>query len=67
MALWEGDELTVRLLEEGKLNLCLRLMHEFCRRMEGLPKPLSDTRALAETAAAAELPDTGTPSSGCSR
>lgn len=28
--LWEGDELTVRfLLEEGKLNLCLRLMHEY--------------------------------------
>ena len=27
--LWEGDELTVRfLLEEGKLNLCLRLLHE---------------------------------------
>jgi len=28
--LWEGDELTVRfLLEEGKLNLCLRLMADF--------------------------------------
>mmetsp|Transcript_6980 Transcript_6980/g.11733 ORF Transcript_6980/g.11733 Transcript_6980/m.11733 type:complete len:304 (+) Transcript_6980:84-995(+) len=28
--LWEGDELTVRfLLEEGKLNLCLRLMSEY--------------------------------------
>ena len=31
--LWEGDELTVRfMLEEGKLNLCLRLMHDFCRQ-----------------------------------
>jgi len=28
--LWEGDELTVRfLLEEGKLNLCMRLMKEY--------------------------------------
>lgn len=28
--LWEGDDLTVRfLLEEGKLNLCLRLMVDF--------------------------------------
>ena len=31
--LWEGDELTVRfMLEEGKLNLCLRMMHEYCRQ-----------------------------------
>jgi len=31
--LWEGDELTVRfMLEEGKLNLCLRLMHDYCRQ-----------------------------------
>ena len=30
--LWEGDQLTVRfLLEEGKLNLCMRLMHEYKR------------------------------------
>ncbi|KAL1500231.1 hypothetical protein AB1Y20_012899 [Prymnesium parvum] len=30
--LWEGEQLTVRfVLEEGKLNLCLRLMHEFKR------------------------------------
>ena len=60
--LWEGDELTVRfLLEEGKLNLCLRLMHEFCRRMEGLLQaPERYAAFLAETAAAAELPDTGT-------
>ena len=28
--LWEGEELTVRyMLEEGKLNLCLRLMEEY--------------------------------------
>jgi len=30
--LWEGDDLTVRfLLEEGKLNLCLRMMNSFCK------------------------------------
>ena len=30
--LWEGEELTVRyMLEEGKLNLCLRLMEEYKR------------------------------------
>ena len=35
--LWEGDDLTIRfMLEEGKLNLCLRLMHEYCRAMIGL-------------------------------
>ena len=29
--LWEGDQLTVRfLLEEGKLNLCLRQMNNYC-------------------------------------
>ena len=38
--LWEGDDLTVRfMLEEGKLNLCLRLMHEFCRAMIALKSP----------------------------
>lgn len=32
--LWERDELTVRfLLEEGKLNLCLRLLVEFKKHM----------------------------------
>ena len=57
--LWEGDELTVRfLLEEGKLNLCLRLMHDFCRAVAAMQPP-SDAYAsfLAERAAAAELPD----------
>ena len=30
--LWEGEELTVRyMLEEGKLNLCLRLMEDYKR------------------------------------
>eukprot|EP00966_Prymnesium_polylepis_P007470 171624-Prymnesium_polylepis.1 len=54
--LWEGEQLTVRfLLEEGKLNLCVRLMHEFkdwCAKKGGLAKR---EEWLAECAPAAEL------------
>ena len=33
--LWEGEELTVRyMLEEGKLNLCMRLMEEYKRAQD---------------------------------
>ena len=38
--LWEGDEQTVRfLLEEGKLNLCVRLMREYSQTMAQLKPP----------------------------
>jgi len=48
--LWEGDELTVRfLLEEGKLNLCLRLMENYCKEK---PPPDERSRWLEQKAAA---------------
>ena len=49
--LWEGDELTVRfLLEEGKLNLCLRLINEYSLQMRA---HLLGTKACDEWAAGA--------------
>ncbi|KAJ1620935.1 hypothetical protein T492DRAFT_914695 [Pavlovales sp. CCMP2436] len=49
--LWEGEELTVRfLLEEGKLNLCLRLMHEYKRKRREL-----DADAQVATRSAMEV------------
>jgi hypothetical protein len=58
--LWEGDELTVRfMLEEGKLNLCLRLIHDYCREINALNPPSSGEYQgfLVRTAAANDLPD----------
>ena len=58
--LWEGDELTVRfMLEEGKLNLALRLMHEYkkAQAAELSKGEGSYAEFLASTAAAVELAD----------
>ena len=57
--LWEGDELTVRfLLEEGKLNLCLRLMHEYkLKQAELRPKGGEYDAFLGATAKTLDLPD----------
>ncbi|KAG8464147.1 hypothetical protein KFE25_003210 [Diacronema lutheri] len=47
--LWEGEELTVRyLLEEGKLNLCIRLMHEYKRRRRQLDADSKDVASAAQ-------------------
>mmetsp|Transcript_20590 Transcript_20590/g.55516 ORF Transcript_20590/g.55516 Transcript_20590/m.55516 type:complete len:329 (-) Transcript_20590:307-1293(-) len=49
--LWEGEELTVRfLLEEGKLNLCLRLMHDF-KKYQRTQNEGGQATAAAATAA----------------
>lgn len=48
--LWEGEELTVRyLLEEGKLNLCLRLMHEYKRKKRELDADSAAAALAAQT------------------
>jgi len=60
--LWEGDELTVRfLLEEGKLNLCLRLMHLYSSAVAAqAPGTRTYAQWLAKTAQDCGLPDAET-------
>ena len=53
--LWEGDQLTIRfLLEEGKLNLCVRLMHEYKKWRRSAGVMSADT--LSHTATSCDLP-----------
>ena len=57
--LWEGDELTVRfMLEEGKLNLCIRLLHSYCNAVvTQRPGTPNYDSWLAATAVACQLDD----------
>ena len=59
--LWEGDEMTVRfMLEEGKLNLCVRVMHGYFQACATVRAP-SNARGyqswLTSTASACGLAD----------
>lgn len=58
--LWEGEELTVRfILEEGKLNLCLRLMQEYkkAQATEKAKGATSYAEFLGKAAASCEAKD----------